>query len=80
MNRLSILLIGMTCAVIAGGIVILAFTFGWHGWAPIMRGVAPGLFWPAGWMISRRIKRTDPQWDEPRAEIASQARRAPSLM
>ncbi|AXQ94143.1 hypothetical protein LV780_10230 [Cereibacter azotoformans] len=70
MDRLSIILTLMTGAVITGGLVILFFTFGWYGWLPIAIGAVVGivLSWPAGYVISRRIKRTDPQWDESRVE------------
>lgn len=72
MDRLSIILTLMTGAVITGGVVILAFTFGWYGWGPIALGVAAGLLlsWPVAWLISRQIKRKDPQWDETRAARA----------
>ncbi|MGP3695792.1 hypothetical protein [Rhodobacter sp. NSM] len=70
MDRLSIILTLMTGAVITGGLVILFFSFGWYGWMPIAISAVIGivLCWPAGWMISRRIKREDPQWDETRVE------------
>ena len=70
MDRLSIVLTLMTGAVITGGLVILAFTFGWYGWTPILVAFGIGMLasWPAGYVISRRIKRRDPQWDETRVE------------
>ncbi|MCE6970310.1 hypothetical protein [Cereibacter sphaeroides] len=70
MDRLSIILTLMTGAVITGGSVILFFTIGWYGWAPIAVAVLAGLLlsWPVAWLISRRIKRKDPQWDETAVE------------
>lgn len=73
MDRLSILLTIMTGAVLTGVLVILAFSFGWYGWLPILTAAAIGavLSWPAAYYISRRTKRQDPNWDHKRVEDTS---------
>ena len=66
MDRLSIYLTLMTGAVLTGGLVIVAFTLNWYTW-PVIIGAAVlgfGLSWPVAYMISRRIKRQDGDWDE----------------
>lgn len=64
MDRLSIYLTLMTGAVITGTCVVAAFTLGYVGLWPIVVAAAFGLLtsWPAGYVISRRIKREDPNW------------------
>ena len=66
MDRLSMYLTLMTGAVLTGGLVILAFSLGYYGWTPIIWSVIVGyaLSWPVAYLISRRIKSDDPQWDE----------------
>lgn len=68
MDRLSILLTLMTGAVLTGALVVAAFSFGWYAWPAILGAAAVGfaLAWPAGYAISRRIKRKDKGWDETR--------------
>jgi hypothetical protein len=70
MDRLSIFLTLMTGAVLTGGLVVVAFSLGWYGWPPILGAAAIGFAaaWPVALMISRRIKRDDPSWDETRIE------------
>lgn len=70
MDRLSILLTLMTGAVLTGGLIIAVFSLGYYGWVPILGAVFLGyvLSWPAAYLISRRIKRLDPGWDERRRE------------
>jgi hypothetical protein len=70
MDRLSIYLTFMTGPVLIGGLVIVAFAFGWYGWLPIIASVVIGgaLCWPVAYWISRRIKARDPTWDETRVE------------
>lgn len=65
MDRLSILITLFTGAVVTGALVIAAFTFGYYGWAPILGAVAIGwiLAWPLAYLISRKIKREDPDFD-----------------
>ena len=72
MDRLSIYLTLMTGAVLTGGLVVAAFTFGWYGVAPIAIAVTLGfgLSWPTAWVISREIKRRDPGFDHRRARPA----------
>ena len=70
MDRLSIILTLMTGAVLTGGLVIAAFSLGWYGW-PAVIGAAVigfGASWPSAYLISRRIKRQDPGWDETRVD------------
>ena len=60
----------MTGAVLTGGLVIAAFSLGWYGW-PAVIGAAViefGASWPSAYLISRRIKRQDPGWDETRVD------------
>lgn len=70
MDRLSILLTLMTGAVLTGGFVIIALSFGLYGWGPILIAAALGfaLSWPVAYAISRLTKRNDPNWDHTRAE------------
>lgn len=72
MDRLSIILTFFTGSVIAGGLVILFLTLGWVGWTPIVVAALAGLVlsWPAAYLISRRIKRQDPEFDHTRAKSA----------
>lgn len=66
MDRLSNFLTLLTGAVLTGSLVIIAFSFGWYGWLPVLASAAVGfaLSWPVAYAISRRIKRKDPGWDE----------------
>lgn len=68
MDRLSIILTLMTGAVLTGGLVVIAFTFGLYGWPAILGAaiIGFGASWPVALMISRRIKRQDAGWDETR--------------
>ncbi|WP_299794365.1 hypothetical protein [uncultured Marivita sp.] len=70
MDRLSIYLTMMTGAVLTGSLVIVAFTFGYYGWVPILTAVAIGyvMSWPVAYVISRRIKRNDVSWDHTRKD------------
>lgn len=70
MDRLSILLTLMTGAVLTGGLAIAAFTLGYYSW-PVIIGVAAigfALSWPVAYVISRRIKRRDEDWDDSKAK------------
>ncbi len=64
MDRLSIFLTLMTGAVITGTCVVAAFTLGYVGAWVIVTAALVGLItsWPAAYVISRRIKRKDPNW------------------
>ena len=70
MDRLSIFLSLMTGTAIAGALVIAAFTFGYYGLTPILVSALIGvvLAWPVAHVISRRIKRRDPDFDHTRAK------------
>ena len=70
MDRLSIILTFMTGPVLTAIPVIIAFTLDYYEWPAIAMGVAAGLLlsWPAGYVISRRLKRDDPKWDETRRD------------
>jgi hypothetical protein len=64
MDRLSIFLTFMTGSVLVGGLVIVVLALGLYNWPAIAVAVAIGLFltWPAAYVISRWIKRDDPDW------------------
>jgi hypothetical protein len=64
MDRLSILLTLMTGAVIAGTVLVTAFTLGYHNLFAVLiaGGLSLVIAWPASYLISRRIKRQDPNW------------------
>lgn len=68
MDRLSILLTLMTGAVLTGSLAIGAFALGFYGWTAVLICAVIGFLasWPVAYLISRRIKRTDPVWDETR--------------
>ena len=65
MDRLSLVLILATGPVIAGGFIIILTSFGLYGWVYLLPAGVVGwlLGWPAGYVISRRIKRQDPNFD-----------------
>lgn len=64
MDRLSIVLTFMTGSVLVGGLVIAVLALGYYSWPPIAGAIAVGLVltWPAAYVISRMIKRQDPNW------------------
>lgn len=64
MDRLSILLTTMVGAVIAGVIVVAAFVMGYYSVYVLVvaAGVSLILSWPLSCLISRQIKRNDPNW------------------
>lgn len=70
MDRLSMYLTLMTGAVLTGGFVIVVLSLGMYGWTPIIWAAVAGfaLSWPVAYVISRWIKRDDPDWDETRKE------------
>lgn len=65
MDRLSIYLTLMTGSVITGAIVIAGFSMGYYTVWTVAIGVIVGfvLSWPVGYLISRRIKRDDENWN-----------------
>ncbi len=66
MDRLSIVLTLAVGPVLTGGMMIVVLSLGWYSWAAIAGAAALGtlLTWPASYVISRRIKQQDPNWDE----------------
>lgn len=68
MDRLSLFIAMMMWSVISGAIIILFMSLGYVGWIAfalaVVLGFAVGI--PAAKMISARIKRQDPDWDEKR--------------
>lgn len=70
MDRLSIYLSLAVGSVITGGLVILVLVMGWYSWPAIAAAAALGfcLTWPISYIISRRIKRQDPGWDETKVD------------
>jgi hypothetical protein len=70
MDRLSIVLTLAVGSVLAGTLVTIVLSLGWYSWAAIGGAAAIGFLatWPASYVISRRIKRQDPHWDEKKAK------------
>ncbi len=70
MDRLSIYLTFATGPVLTGIVIVSLFSFGFYTVPAVLAGVAAGLLlsWPAAYLISRRIKRDDPNWDHTKAE------------
>lgn len=65
MDRLSLVLVLATGPVLAGGFIITVTSFGLYGWVYLLPAGVIGwlLSWPVGYVISRRIKRQDPNFD-----------------
>lgn len=65
MDRLSLYLILATGPVLAGGFVTILMSFGIYSWVYVLPAGIIGwlLGWPAGYVISRWIKREDPNFD-----------------
>ena len=65
MDRLALYLAAISGSSIAGALVIAAFSLGYYSWAAIIGCVVVGALvaYPTGYMISRRIKRRDPEWN-----------------
>lgn len=70
MDRLSIILTLMTGAVATGSLTILAFSLGYYGWPAIIAAAVIGYLvsWPAAYLVSRRVKRLDPNWRDDRVK------------
>ena len=70
MDRLSLVLTFMTGSVLVGSFVIMLFAFGIFSLTTLFFAGAAGLLlaWPAAYVISRKIKRDDPGWDETRLD------------
>lgn len=69
MDRLSIILTLLTGAVLTGGVITTFFTLGIYNWTAVVIAVAVGwgLSWPAAYLISRYVKRNDPDFDHTRS-------------
>ena len=65
MDRLSIFLTLAVGAMVTGSLVTLVLALGWYSWTAIAVAAVIGvlLTWPISYLISRRIKRQDPDWD-----------------
>ena len=65
MDRLSIFLTLAVGAMVTGSLVTLVLALGWYSWTAIGVAAVIGvlLTWPISYLISRRIKRQDPDWD-----------------
>lgn len=65
MDRLSIFLTFMTGSVLVGGLVIVVLALGHYTALAIALAAGLGLVltWPTAYVISRIIKRNDPEWD-----------------
>jgi len=70
MDRLSFVLTLATGPVLTGGLVIVVLSLGYYGWGPVVAAAATGivLSWPAAYLVSRWIKRRDPDFDHTRAD------------
>ncbi len=77
MDRLSLVLHLMIGATLTGVLIIVAFTFNWYGWWPIVVAavIGFGAGYPLSYMISRRIKGRDPLWQERREDERRRAAR-----
>jgi hypothetical protein len=68
MDRLGLFIAMMTWSMVSGALIIAAMSLGYIGWIPfaiaVVLGFAIGL--PLARVISKRIKRQDPDWDEVR--------------
>lgn len=65
MDRLSVFLTLAVGAMVTGALVTLVLVLGWYSWPAIGGAALLGvlLTWPVSYVISRRIKRQDPDWD-----------------
>jgi len=72
MDRLSIVLTLAVGALITGGFIVIVLALGFYnGWAILGAGILGlCLSWPGAYMVSRRIKRRDPEWDETKIDEA----------
>jgi len=70
MDRLSIILTLAVGSVLSGALIIVVLSMGWYSWTAIGGAAAVGFVatWPVSYLISRRIKRQDPAWDETAAD------------
>jgi type IV secretory pathway TrbD component len=70
MDRLSFFITFFTGPVITGIFAITFFSFGWYSWVAVATGVVIGwaAAWPVAYVISRKIKREDPDFDHTRVK------------
>ena len=70
MDRLSLYLTLATGPVTTGVLVIAAMSMGYYGWPVIGTMAAIGflLAWPTAYLVSRRLKRKDPDFDHTRED------------
>ncbi len=70
MDRLSLIISIFTGAVATGALVVTALTLGYYNWYMIGAATAVGfiLAWPLAYVISRKIKRDDPEFDHTRKD------------
>ena len=66
MDRLSIFLTLATGSVITGGLVTGVLALGLYNWVAIGAAAVVGFLtaWPSAFIVSRRIKRRDPEFNE----------------
>ena len=66
MDRLSIFLTLIVGSLVTGTLITIVLSMGWYSWPAIGGAAALGfaLSWPASYLVSRRIKRNDTDWDE----------------
>lgn len=74
MDRLSIILTLMTGSVLTGAGIITLFSLGFYTWTAVLIAAGLGfiLAWPAGYWVSRRIKRQDGGFDHTKVEDTGQ--------
>lgn len=67
MDRLSLFLSLMSGSAITGALVVTVMSLGWYNWWAIGGAAAVGfiLAWPSAFLVSRRIKAQDPEWEPP---------------
>ena len=70
MDRLSIFLTLIVGSVVTGSLVVVVMAMGWYSWTAIGGAAAIGFIatWPLSYLVSRRIKRDDPKWDETKVD------------
>ena len=66
MDRLSIFLTLIVGSVVTGALVIAVLSMDRFSWPAIGAAAVSGvlLSWPLSFLVFRRFKRQDPQWDE----------------
>lgn len=64
MDRLSIILSLLSGAFVTGAIATAAFSLGYYSWWWVALSAIFGfaMAWPTGFLISRMIKKQDPNW------------------